>query len=305
MIKRTGTLLTAALLGLTATIGWAGPAAAAPADAPTVTVSRLVLEPTERGYRGSIRVTVTNNSDSTDHVTFQIREAVAGSFSGGPESLCESDGVSEGRLVRSCAFPRSSELAPGERRQATVDFQVLTSPRSYPMIADGGLVTVQSANVGSLETIPFSARFRSLDGTLTRPQTYVQDALTNASVELIGPVTDGPENTRRVPFRVRYSGDARQLANSLTATPLPAGSMILFTEPFDGPVYSAQAFVPGGLLMQGEERDVALYITRPTDPADESNPITLELKTHYWDETVPDVDPSDNTVTFNLALPTS
>ena len=63
--------------------------------------------------------------------------------------------------------------------------------------------------------------------------------------------------------------------------------------------------MPGGLLMPGEERDVALFISRPTDPADESTPITVELATHYWMETVPDVDPSDNTVTFSLALPTS
>ncbi|MET8266903.1 hypothetical protein ACFYP0_19055 [Micromonospora arida] len=46
-------------------------------------------------------------------------------------------------------------------------------------------------------------------------------------------------------------------------------------------------------------------LSRPTDPADESTPITVELATHYWNEIVPDVDPSDNTVTFNLALSTS
>ena len=55
--------------------------------------------------------------------------------------------------------------------------------------------------------------------------------------------------------------------------------------------------MPGGLLDAGRrQRDVALFISRPTDPADESTPITVELATHYWMETVPDVDPSDNTV---------
>ncbi|MEV4718133.1 hypothetical protein AB0J94_13190 [Micromonospora noduli] len=308
MLHKTGTLLTAALLGLTATIGGAGPAAAAPstsADAPTFSLSRLVLEPTERGYRGSLRVTITNNSDSTQGFYFRVREAVAGSFSGGVESRCESDGVEEGRLVRTCALPNGNDLAPGESRRATVEFQVLTTPRSYPMIAAGGLVTAYSYETGSLGTVPFSAQFRSLDGKLTRPQTYVQDTQADASVELAGPVTDGPENTRRVPLRVRYGGDAPQLGHSLTATQLPAGSMILFTDPHDGPVYGPQAFVPGGLLMQGEERDVALFISRPTDPADESATITVELATHYWMGTISDVDPSDNTVTFNLALPTS
>ncbi|MBQ1013597.1 hypothetical protein KBX53_22135, partial [Micromonospora sp. M51] len=120
MYRKTGTLLTAALLGLTATIGWAVPATAAPAaaDAPTFSLSRLVLEPTERGYRGSLRVTITNNSDSTQGFYFQIREAVAGSFSGGAESRCESDGVEEGLLVRTCALPRGNDLAPGESRRA-------------------------------------------------------------------------------------------------------------------------------------------------------------------------------------------
>ncbi|MEU4551292.1 hypothetical protein [Micromonospora violae] len=185
MYRKTGTLLTAALLGLTATIGWAGPAAAAPsasADAPTFSLSRLVLEPTERGYRGSLRVTITNNSDSTQGFYFRIREAVAASFSGGVESRCESDGVEEGLLVRTCALPRGSDLAPGESRRATVEFQVLTTPRSYPMIAAGGLVTAYSYETGSLGTVPFSAQFRSLDGKLARPQTYVQDTQANASV---------------------------------------------------------------------------------------------------------------------------
>ena len=307
MFRKTGTLLTAALLGLTATVGWAGPAAAAPsaaADAPTFSLSRLVLEPTERGYRGSLRVTITNNSDSTDGFYFQIREPVAASFAGGPESHCDPDGVSEGRLVRSCGLPQGNELAAGESRRAPVEFQVLTTPRSYPMIATGGSITVYSWKFGSLGTVPFSAQFRSLDGKLARPQTYVQDTQPDASIELAGPVTDGPENTRRVPLRVRYAGDAANLGLSVRATPLPAGSMILHTDPWDGPVYSERAFVPGGQLMAGEEREIALLISRPTDPADETAPINLELSTD-WVETVPDVDPSDNTVTFNLALPTS
>lgn len=306
MFHKTGTLLTAALLGLTATIGGAGPAAAAPAasaDAPTFSLSRLVLEPTERGYRGSLRVTITNNSDSTDGFYFQIREPVAASFAGGPESHCDPDGVSEGRLVRSCGLPRGNELAAGESRRAPVDFQVLTTPRSYPMIAAGGLVTVYSVKFGSLGTVPFSAQFRSLDGTLTRPQTYVRDTQPDASIELAGPVTDGPDNTRRVPLRARYAGDAANLGLSVNAT-LPAGSVILHAEPNEGPSYSSRAFVPGGDMMAGEERDFALVISRPTDPADESAPINLELSTD-WVETVPDVDPSDNTVTFTLALPTS
>ncbi|MBM0277928.1 hypothetical protein [Micromonospora tarensis] len=307
MFRKTGSLLTAALLGLTATVGWAGPAAAAPADsadAATFSLSRLVLEPTERGYQGKLRVTITNTGDSTDVFYFQIREPVAASFAGGPESHCDPDGVSEGRLVRTCGLPGGSELAPGESRTAPVEFQVLTTPRSYPMIADGGFVTVNSASAGALGTVPFSARFRSLSGSLSNPQTYVQDTQPDASIELAGPVTDGPENTRRVPVRVRYAGDAPNLRLELNAAPLPAGSAILYTEPTNGPTYGGEASVPGGQMMAGEERDLALFFTRPTDPADESTPISLEVSTS-WIATTTDVDPSDNTVTFNLALSAS
>ncbi|MEV1071735.1 hypothetical protein [Micromonospora parva] len=310
MYRKTGTLLTAALLGLTATIGWAVPAAAAPsasasasADAPTVAVSRLVLEPTERGYRGSLRVTVTNNSDSTDFLYFQIREAVAGSFFESAEFPCDPVGLSEGRQVRECGFPGGVQVAPGERRRANVEFQVLTTPRSYPMIAAGGSVTVQSTAFGGLEAVPFSAQFRSLDGKLTRPQTYLQDSQPDASIELAGPVTEGPENTRRVPVRVRYAGDAPHRDLEVNAQ-LPVGASILYCEPSAGPPWGGGAYVPGGQMMAGEERVFALFISRPSDPADEANPIDLELSTS-WLETVPDVDPSDNTVTFNLAVAAS
>ncbi|MGW3887217.1 hypothetical protein ACWD69_00895 [Micromonospora chokoriensis] len=55
MFQKTGTLLTAALLGLTATVATTGPAVAAPVGAGdhTLSVGRLILSPTDRGYQGS------------------------------------------------------------------------------------------------------------------------------------------------------------------------------------------------------------------------------------------------------------
>ena len=131
MYRKTGTLLTAALLGLTATIGWAGPAAAAPsasADAPTFSLSRLVLEPTERGYRGSLRVTITNNSDSTQGFYFRIREAVAGLLLRGRGVTLRVGRRGGGAVGSHLLLPRSSSLAAGESRRATVEFQVLPPP---------------------------------------------------------------------------------------------------------------------------------------------------------------------------------
>ncbi|MEU8022280.1 hypothetical protein AB0B88_08660 [Micromonospora haikouensis] len=75
MIERTAGLLAIALLGCTAALAPAGaamartaePASARPTGTATVSVGRLVLDPTERGYRGSLPVTITNPGPATDH----------------------------------------------------------------------------------------------------------------------------------------------------------------------------------------------------------------------------------------------
>ncbi|MEK8109262.1 hypothetical protein NKG94_40280 [Micromonospora sp. M12] len=84
MFRKTGILLTAALLGLTATIGGAGPAAAAPADTSNgaVSLGKLILEPTERGYHGSIPLTVTNTGSETGYLHHAARTG-AGLLPGG------------------------------------------------------------------------------------------------------------------------------------------------------------------------------------------------------------------------------
>ncbi|WP_433551620.1 hypothetical protein ACQP08_29415 [Micromonospora zamorensis] len=82
MFRKTGTLLTAALLGLTATVATTGPAVAAPAGTGDATISmgRLILDPTERGYQGSVELTVTNTGSENDYLYYKMREPVPGAF---------------------------------------------------------------------------------------------------------------------------------------------------------------------------------------------------------------------------------
>ncbi|WP_141725436.1 hypothetical protein [Micromonospora pallida] len=85
MTTRTGRRLTTALLAVCGglLLGAAGvaPASAAPTGDPaSLTLGRLVLDPTSRGYQGSLPVTVTNESDVAEYFYVRIVEPVAGSF---------------------------------------------------------------------------------------------------------------------------------------------------------------------------------------------------------------------------------
>ncbi|MEV1014440.1 hypothetical protein AB0I89_31200 [Micromonospora sp. NPDC049801] len=306
MFRKTGTLLTAALLGLTATIGGAGPAAAAPADAAggTVSVGRLILEPTERGYLDSLPVTVTNTGSETDYFYLTLREPVPGAFQD-TDSRCDWFGaMEENRRVFDCSLSNNwAYLAPGESRTVTLDFHVLTTPRAYPMSMTGGRIAVSSINGGLIAERSLTALFRSTTGSLIRPRPYVQDAQPDAAIDSVGPVTLDPEGTGRLylPVTVRYKGDAPHVGLDIKASPLPAGSRIEYTIPSEGPVLTDHSWVPGQRMMPGEVRSFGLVITPPTDPADAQDVITLALTT-TWFPSGPDADPSDNTAQTTLAI---
>ncbi|MCG5447340.1 hypothetical protein NIE79_006109 [Micromonospora sp. NIE79] len=309
MIQKTGTLLTAALLGLTATIGSAGAATAAPAETSSATVSlgKLILEPTERGYHGSIPLTVTNTGTEADYFGITLREPVPGSFPEGKFG-CDAARLTPGddRRVLDCGLtPDGSRLAPGETVQVALNFDVLTNPRTYPMRMGGGWVEVHSGQGGLLARESFNARFRSTTGSLTDPRLYVQDTQPNAAITAVGRATIDPDGygNLRVPVTVRYRGDAPHLGLYLKASPLPAGAVIQYTVPGDGPAMSDTTSVPGGRMMRGEERSFDVIISPPTDPADAEDIITFEVSTFWYGDV--DANPSDNTATFTLALPTS
>lgn len=306
MFRKTGTLLTAALLGLTATIGGAGPAAAAPKDAAagTLSMGRLILEPTEQGYLDSVPVTVTNTGSETDYFYLTLREPVPGAFQD-EDTRCDWFGaMEENRRVFDCSLSSDwAWLAPGESRTVSLDFHVLTAPQAYPMSMAGGRIALSSANGGLVAERSLTALFRSTTGSLVRPRPYVQDSQPDAAIDSVGPVTLDPEGTGNLflPVTVRYKGDAPHVGLTITASPLPAGSRIEYTIPSDGPVLSDHASVPGQRMMPGEVRSFGLIITPPTDPADAQDVITLDVTTD-WFPSGPDADPSDNTAQTTLAV---
>lgn len=309
MFQKTGTLLTAALLGLTAAVATTGPAVAAPAGAADrpLSVGKLILSPTDRGYKGSVSVTVTNTGSVTDYFYYKVREPVPGAFQ--PDDLnCDMFDmrVEENRRVFNCALTNNwADLAPGQSIRHELNFHVLTDPRQHPMIMSGGWVEAYSINGGLLASPSVNALFRSTTGSLIRPRPYVQDAQPDASIRLNGPVTEFPggEGNLRVPLTIRYGGDAPHGSFWVQARSLPAGSVLQSADPGTGPVGSDGVLVPvpGLQLMPGEEFSFAVVISPPTDPADATKLVDIELTTSWYPET-PDVDPSDNVVQTTLAV---
>ncbi|WFF01580.1 hypothetical protein [Micromonospora sp. WMMD964] len=307
MFRKTGTLLTAVLLGLTATVATTGPAVAAPAGDDTLSVGRLILTPTDRGYQGSVSMTITNTGSATDYFHYKLREPVPGAFQADDLNCDMFDmRVEQNRRVFNCALTDHwVDLAPGQSIQNVLDFHVLTDPRQYPMIMSGGWVEAYSTNGGLVASTSVNALFRSTTGSLIRPRPYVQDAQPDASIRLNGPVTEFPDGAGdlRVPVTIRYDGDAPHNSFWVQAGSLPAGSVLRHTDPGSGPVGSGGALVPvpGIQLMPGEEFSFALVISPPTDPADATKLIDIEVTTDWYPET-PDVDPSDNVVRTALAV---
>lgn len=312
MTTRTGRRLAAALLGpAAALLALTGPAAAA-AEAPAgarldadVSVGRLVLNPTERGYLGNLPITVTNRGPAETYFSVTIVEPVAGSLGNlTPDSPCSLGRRLDNRRVATCLVP-GPDLKPGERRSFSVAFQVLTTPRNAAMIAEGGQVSV---NVGAGDPAigdreDFAARFRSTSGSLRNPVPYVQDSQARASISTAGAATlvrqqDG-SYLGRLPVTVRWAGDAAHEFLFVVATTLPAGVRIWGTDPQDMPSSFTSFTVPGGRFMAGEERsfDVLLRADPGTVPGDLGD-VTFQLDTQWGMETVPDADPADNSATF-------
>ncbi|WP_433551621.1 hypothetical protein ACQP08_29420 [Micromonospora zamorensis] len=206
--------------------------------------------------------------------------------------------------MSNCSSPDYARLDPGESFRVTLDFHVLTDPRSYPMSMGGGWIEVYSVEQDEpVASRSFGALFRSTTGSLIRPRPYVQDTQPDAAIESVGPVTLDPEGSGMLllPVTVSYRGDAPHTSLYIKASPLPAGSLIYYTVPADGPVGSDLALVPGLRMMPGEVRRFGLLISPPNDPADAQNVITLEVTTS-WYPSAADADPSDNTAQTTLAV---
>ncbi|SBT47996.1 hypothetical protein [Micromonospora auratinigra] len=293
-------LLAGALGAGLALLGAAAPAAAAPGDS-SVSVGRLVLDPTDRGYAGSLPVTVTYRGAQAGYLDLAITEPVPGAFvATTPSDPCFFSAPKPVRTIY-CSVPGGA-LQPGERRRFSVDFRVLTTTRPYAMATPGGRVAVTTGDANPAnDTADVTALFRSTTGSLDDPRPYVRDTRTHASVAAAGPVVLARQEdgtwSGRLPVTVRVDGDAAHDAYWLTPT-LPAGVEVVGTEP--AAMCGADCEVPGGQFMPGEERTVTLLLRASADVAPgDLGPGSVRLFAVFgWGDELADVDPTDNTATF-------
>ncbi|WCN80952.1 hypothetical protein [Micromonospora sp. LH3U1] len=303
--RRAGVLLGSTLAVLTA---MPATAALASTHAPaSVSAGRLVLEPTEGGYQGTLPVTITNRSRIAEYYSIQVLEPVAGSFDGlRPTGACVNGGRVENRRVMACGVD-GPDLKPGERRTLSVTFEVRTAPRSYAMIAKGGRVEVVPGHTQQVaDGANFTARFRGTDGSLRNPRPYVQDTSANASLTA---GTDALTLTRqadgtyagRLPVTVRYAGDAPHDYLAVRAA-LPAGVEIAGTDPQDSPSFGEFFDVPGGRMNAGEVRTFAVLFRAPTETVvGDLGAVELTLSTRYGADEVADASPADNSLQVTLS----
>ncbi|GIG89740.1 hypothetical protein [Plantactinospora endophytica] len=302
--------LTAGVLGAAtavATLAMAPAAQAAPRDGllpqqrdTSVTVGRLVLEPTDRGYRGSVPLTISYRGTGTADLSVSIVEPVAGAFEDIDFGMPCFYGERPGELRRN--IDCWDQIQGGDHRTHTIEFEVLTETQAYAMSAAGGAVTVTTTDSQPLTiTKGFDTVFRSTTGSLRNPRPYVQDTQTDASVAAgSATLVRQPDGSYlgRLPVTVRYEGDAPHDGLQLESV-LPAGVQLDSIEPSDVCAYP-WCSVPGGEFMQGEERSVELVFTAPVGTtAGDLGTGSVVLHSSYFTE-VSDVDPSDNTTGFTI-----
>ncbi|MEU2612105.1 hypothetical protein ABZ570_11055 [Micromonospora sp. NPDC007271] len=311
MNRRVGRGL-AALIGAAALtiVGAATPGSAAasqPEAKASVQAGRLILDPTERGYRGELTVTVTNLGDAADSFSLWILEPIAGSFrTAGPDAPCVSfDDMVGGRRVSECS--PSLYLQPRETRQAVLSFEVLTAVRPYAMRAGNGTVKAtvyyQQEPAGVAD---FGTQFRSTDGKLNPAKPYVQDSTIKASITAgdatLSRVADG-RWFGRVPMTIRYAGDAAHDKLWVDGIALPNGVRVWATEPDSGPAPTdTRLYVPGRRFMPGEERSFDLVVVAPAEtPAGDLGVAAFQVGAMFFPiQELTDADPSDNTASVRL-----
>ncbi|WP_446217000.1 hypothetical protein [Micromonospora sp. IBHARD004] len=289
-----------------ALVASAGPAVASTVSATTggatAVVGQLVLEPTARGYQGTLPITVTNHSaQPVSHLL--ITEPVAGSWRGTlSNEFCMV--VVPKQYVRT--FDCMVSLGAGQSRTYTARFEVLTHTRPYAMSARGGQVAVQVGHDAPVTTsATFRTLFRSTDGSRQGRRPYRQDRTTEAAIATgearLVQQADGTF-AGWLPVTARYDSDAANHFLDVAAT-LPAGVDIVDMDPPDMPVFSTGFLVPGGAFTEGEERIFRVLLTAPAGTAPGLlGTGTFAVSTYYEGGAAPEGDPSDNTVTFPIRV---
>ncbi|WP_406040607.1 hypothetical protein OG799_31935 [Micromonospora sp. NBC_00898] len=303
----TGRRVAAGLLGTAlALLGTGAPATAAPAEATgplSITAQRLVLDPTDQGYVGTLTAVVTNDGTVADYPTLTFTEPAGASHTtitpGGP---CFFLGLAANRMRIQCL---GEQIQPGDSQTYSLGFHVWTTPRDYAMTVAGTEIAVEPNGKPELaETAAFTTLFRSTKGSLKKPRPYVQavdsDLRMTAGNVTLDRLPDG-SLSGRMPVTVRYGNDAPSFDLPVTAS-LPAGVAVDHIEPQDMPSWSDGFSVPGGRFMPGEERTFDVILTAPAGtPAGDLGVGSYTVSSSYfYGAEVQDVDPSDNTASFTV-----
>ncbi|WP_433494443.1 hypothetical protein ACQP26_28425 [Micromonospora sp. CA-248089] len=289
-------IILAAALGVVASLALAGAPAQAATGSTATVADRLVLEPTERGYRGSLEVDLTYHGAEPTFARYVVTEPIVGSYLNDAwATSCYSSGhqLPDGRIRVECEVP-GGRLMPGEHRRFRVDFQVLTAVQAYAMKAGNGrlAVTVDGQTVTD-ET--FRTRFRSTTGSLADPQPYVQDTQVDLSVSVAGPLTlvrhpaGGFAGTVRV--TVSAHTDAPHRGVRISGHNLSADFGWPWTEE------CSHECVPGGPIAEGEERTFDLHLDYFGTTVGDLGEISLEVQAE-WLTPQTDANPADNVATF-------
>jgi hypothetical protein len=301
-------LLAAGIALAPAGAAFAGPSAVDAANPVTVKVGNLILEPTDRGYTGTQPTTVTNNGTEPLQLDLIIVDSIAGAWRSAlnAEPCVWYDPIGP-RQTWDCYI---GTLAPGESRDVTSSFRVLTKTRKYAMsVADADIYVVQGqTRVSRIKQ--YATKFRSTDGSLRNPRPYVQDTQSNATLTIGGAATmvqqEGGYYLGRVPMTLKWKGDTAHYFVNIDAV-LPEGWIVWDTDPSSGyPCAggcSAPAGVGGVVLMQGETTTFDLIVYAPEGTAAGTyGPITATATAYWIDGAVADETPADNSATFTATL---
>lgn len=279
---------------------------AAAEDSATLTVGSLVLAPTERGYAGTLEVTVQNTGTEPAYFGVTFVEPIAGSWQGlVVEDACASGWTADGRRIIGCGVAKT--LQPGEQGRVDAAFRVLSKTRKYAMEAPGGEVRVNYNDGTPGPVAQFSTLLRSTTGSVADPRPFVQDTQSNITLKVGKAVklkkdADGLFRGR-LPITVTWRGNTPHNEVFLNLLNLPDGYWPEGTVPDSGGCFMGGCPVPGREFMPGETRTFELIVSAPEDAvvgSSATGTVTAGITWNY--QRVSDVDPTDNTRTFTIKI---
>jgi hypothetical protein len=282
--------------------------AASPPYLVDLTNTHLVLNPTERGYTGTMSFTVKwQGTQPNGSLSVSIVEPIAGAWrSIDPESACWFNYGDDMRRTIGCGL--EGGFQPGQEVTYTLAFTALTPAQVEPMVAIGGQLSVVDGVSGSTVSPvrKFAATLRGTNGSIKNPTPYVQDTstdimLTAASSVMLTRQEDGTF-LGRLPMTVIWHGDAPNYGASIEV-PLPDGWYTPDTDPSsENPCWQGCS-APGGEFMDGDVRSFDMLIHAPEDAVVGSTGTITARAGAYWGYgELLEVSPEDNTVTFTYTI---